>query len=85
MGISVPNDPSRRGKRVENNKVIGVVKVIGKSESAGWKEIERLHLQQLVNESEQPTTPTFACRPNAWRRREACSRQFSAIAPQQKS
>jgi hypothetical protein len=77
MGISVPNEP-RAGdsKRVENNKVIGVVKVIGKSESAAWKEIERLHLQQFVIESEQPTAPTFACRPNAWWRRNHAHGDF---------
>src|SRR5216684_4775994 len=47
------------GKRVERNKVVGPVATIGKSEGAAWKEVERLHLQQLVNEPEQATAPTF--------------------------
>jgi hypothetical protein len=47
------------GKRVERNKVVGPVGTIGKSEGAAWKEVERLHMQQLANEPEQATAPTF--------------------------
>ncbi len=49
---------SRDGKRIENTKVIGLVKEIGASEAAAWREVGRLGLDIHLN---QPLgrKPTF--------------------------
>ena len=45
------------GKTVENTKVVGLVKDIGSSESAAWREVGRLGLDNNINQS--LGTPTF--------------------------
>jgi integrase len=49
---------STDGARVENTKVIGLVKEIGKSEKAAWEEVGRLGLDNNLDQS-LGDTPTF--------------------------
>ena len=46
------------GKRVENTKVIGLVKDIGSSEAAAWREVGRLGLDTNIDQS-HGHNPTF--------------------------
>lgn len=45
------------GKKVENNKVLGLVKDIGSSEAAAWREVGRLGLD--INSQSNGKEPTF--------------------------
>ena len=51
------------GKKVENTKVIGLVKDIGSSEVAAWKEVGRLGLDNNIDQS-HGHKPTFVSWPN---------------------
>lgn len=44
------------GKRVENTKIIGLVKEIGNSETAAWREVGRLGLDIDINQLNKRTT-----------------------------
>ncbi len=46
------------GKKVENTKAVGLVKDIGKSEAAAWKEVGRLGLDNNIGQS-KGVQPTF--------------------------
>jgi integrase len=47
------------GKRTEQTTAIGLIADIGKSESAAWREVQRLHLHEAINGPAHPSAPTF--------------------------